>query len=62
MAPRTTRSILVTLTDSQWAALIAKFSNGHGSDPEGACAAFVGQIALEAIRMPIRTNGHEKRA
>ena len=64
MAPRYEgRSILVTLTDAHWSALIeglAIHTERQNPTIEAAVRSFIAQIAFEAVRP--KTNGHEKRA
>jgi hypothetical protein len=57
-----TRSILITMTDVQWSALISSLTASQSSDAvtKAAEKAFVAQIALEAVRAP--RNGAERRA
>lgn len=66
MSRYTGHSIRITMTDVQWAAMVAMLSNGHTDDPatEGASKAFLAQVAYEAVRGNGKSNGksHEKRA
>lgn len=61
-----TRSILVTLSNAHWSALIEGLSiHTERANPviEAAVRAFIAQIAFEAVRAPYKNgNGHERRA
>lgn len=64
MVQRATRSILVTMTEHHWAALIEGLAiHTEREDPkiEAAVRAFIAQIAFEAVRSPQKTgNGHAR--
>lgn len=64
MAPQLTRSILVTMTATQWGNLIDALAiHTERKDPqlEAAVRAFMAQIAYSAVGAPQKTgNGHAR--